>query len=160
VLQSVLFKEGEMSGGQLLFQIDRAREASLKQRRRNLPGPGPAENSRVQQERLEPCSSANSSRVRNTMWPSPRSNLWRRRWRDRALVEQARIQLEFSRIHARSPAAPAPAIKPGNLVPRGRRCRWYYQQHSPILVTFSVPERQLDEIRPAERTGDADRDPG
>jgi multidrug efflux system membrane fusion protein len=66
-------------------------------------------------------------------------------------VEQARIQMEFSRIH--SPIAGrtgALAIKPGNLVSAGGTGGVplvTINSTDPILVTFSIPERQLEELR-------------
>jgi multidrug efflux system membrane fusion protein len=69
---------------------------------------------------------------------------------DRALLEQARIQLEFSRILAPiSGRTGALAIKPGNLVPTagGGVPLVTINSTDPILVTFSIPERQLEEIR-------------
>jgi len=69
---------------------------------------------------------------------------------DRALMEQARIQLEYTRIH--SPIAGRTgtlAVKPGNLVPAsgGGIPLVTINSTDPILVSFSIPERQLEEIR-------------
>lgn len=154
VLQSVLFKEGEMvKVGQLLFQIDpRTFEASLKQAQAQLArDQAQLENSRVQQERLEPLLKREFiTRQEYDVAVTSVKSLEATVAADRALVEQARIQLEFSRIHA--PIAGrtgALAIKPGNLVPAsgGGVPLVTIISTAPILVTFSVPERQLDEIR-------------
>lgn len=154
VLQSVSFKEGEMvRAGQLLFQIDpRTFEASLKQAQAQLArDQAQLENSRVQQERLEPLLKREFiTRQEYDVAVTSVKSLEATVAADGALVEQARIQLEFSRVHA--PIAGrtgALAIKPGNLVPAGGGGVPLVTINStdPILVTFSVPERQLDEIR-------------
>ena len=154
VLQSVLFKEGEMvRAGQLLFQIDpRTFEASLKQAQAQLArDQAQLENSRVQQERLEPLLKREFiTRQEYDLAVTSVKSLEATVAADRALVEQARIQLEFSRVHA--PIAGrtgALAIKTGNLVPAsgGGVPLVTINSTDPILVTFSVPERQLDEIR-------------
>ncbi len=154
VLQSVLFKEGEMvRPGQLLFQIDpRTFEASLKQAQAQLArDQAQLENSRVQQERLEPLLKREFiTRQEYDLAVTSVKSLEATVAADRAQVEQARIQLEFSRVHA--PIAGrtgALAIKTGNLVPAsgGGVPLVTINSTDPILVTFSVPERQLDEIR-------------
>jgi multidrug efflux system membrane fusion protein len=66
------------------------------------------------------------------------------------MVEQSRIQLEFARIY--SPIAGRTgtlAIKPGNLVPTagGGVPLVTINSTDPILVSFSIPERQLEEVR-------------
>ena len=71
---------------------------------------------------------------------------------DQAAVEQARIQLEYTRIHAPiTGRTGALAVKPGNLVAPGGGGGGTplvtINSTDPILVTFSIPERQLDEIR-------------
>ncbi|HET7595762.1 MAG TPA: efflux RND transporter periplasmic adaptor subunit, partial [Burkholderiales bacterium] len=71
---------------------------------------------------------------------------------DQAAAEQARIQLEYTRIHAPiTGRTGALAVKAGNLVAAGGGGGGTplvtINSTDPILVTFSIPERQLDEIR-------------
>jgi multidrug efflux system membrane fusion protein len=69
-------------------------------------------------------------------------------------VEQARIQLEFTRI--RAPIAGRTgtlAVKTGNLVSTNATLVTINSM-DPILVGFSIPERQLDEIRRYESSKD------
>jgi len=154
VLQSVLFKEGDLvKPGQLLFQIDpRTFEASFRQAQAQLARDmAQLENARVQQERLEPLLKREFiTRQEFDVAVTSTKSLEATVAADRALVEQARIQLEFSRIHA--PIAGrtgALAIKPGNLVPTagGGVPLVTINSTDPILVSFSIPERQLEDIR-------------
>jgi multidrug efflux system membrane fusion protein len=156
VLQSVLFKEGDkVKAGQLLFQIDpRTFEASHKQAQAQLArDQAQLENSRVQQERLEPLLKREFiTRQEYDLAVTSVKSLEATVAADRALVEQARIQFEFSRIHAPiNGRTGALAIKSGNLVAAGAGGGGAplvtINSTDPILVTFSVPERQLDEIR-------------
>lgn len=67
-----------------------------------------------------------------------------------AAVEQARIQLEFSRIVAPiSGRTGQLAVKPGNLVVAsgGGVPLVTINSTDPVLVGFSIPERQLEELR-------------
>ncbi|MDP1718295.1 MAG: efflux RND transporter periplasmic adaptor subunit, partial [Burkholderiales bacterium] len=154
VLKSVSFKEGDMvKAGQLLFQIDpRTFEASHQQAQAQLArDQAQLENSRVQQDRLAPLLKREFiTRQEYDVAVTSVKSLEATVAADRALVEQARIQLGFSRIHAPiSGRTGAVAISPGNLVPVGGSGVPLVTINStdPILVTFSVPERQLDAIR-------------
>lgn len=154
VLQSVLFKEGDLvKPGQLLFQIDpRTFEASYRQSQAQLARDvAQLENAKVQQDRLEPLLKREFiTRQEFDVAVTSTKSLEATVAADRALVEQARIQLEFSRIHA--PIAGrtgALAIRSGNLVPTagGGVPLVTINSTDPILVSFSIPERQLEEIR-------------
>lgn len=154
VLKSVSFREGDkVKAGQLLFQIDpRTFEASHQQAQAQLArDQAQVENSRVQQERLAPLLKREFiTRQEYDVAVTSVKSLEATVAADRALVEQARIQLEFTRIHAPiSGRTGALAITPGNLVPTGGSGMPLVTINStdPILVTFSVPERQLKEIR-------------
>lgn len=154
VLQSVLFEEGDkVQRGQLLFQIDpRTYEASYRQAQAQLArDQAQLENAKVQQERLEPLLKREFiTRQEFDVAVTSTKSLEATVAADRALVEQARIQLEFSRIHAPIPGRTgALAIKPGNLVPAagGGVPLVTINSTDPILVSFSIPERQLEEIR-------------
>jgi multidrug efflux system membrane fusion protein len=154
VLQSVQFKEGDLvKAGQLLFQIDpRTFEAAYRQSQAQLARDmAQLENAKVQQERLEPLLKREFiTRQEYDVAVTSTKSLEAIVAADRALLEQARIQLEFSRIHAPiSGRTGALAIKPGNLVPTagGGVPLVTINSTDPILVTFSIPERQLEEIR-------------
>lgn len=154
VLKSVMFKEGDkVKAGQLLFQIDpRTFQASYQQALAQLArDQAQLENSRVQQERLAPLLQREFiTRQEYDLAVTSVKSLEAVVASDRAQVEQARIQLEFSRIHAPiSGRTGSLSIKPGNLVPAGGSGAPLVTINStdPILVAFSVPERQLEEIR-------------
>jgi len=124
VLQSVLFKEGDtVKAGQLLFQIDpRTFEAAYRQSQAQLArDQAQLENAKVQQERLEPLLKREFiTRQEFDVAVTSVKSLEATVAADRALMEQARIQLEFARIQA--PIAGrtgALAVKSGNLVAAG-----------------------------------------
>lgn len=154
VLSSALIKEGDkVKAGQLLFQIDprtfRAQYnqalAALARDRAQL------ENARAQQERLEPLLKREFiTRQEFDVAVTSTKSLEATVEADRAFAEQARIQLEYSSINAPiSGRTGTLAVKPGNLVPAagGGVPLVTINSMDPILVAFSVPERQLDEIR-------------
>ena len=154
VLQSVQFREGDMvKPGQLLFQIDgRTFEAQYRQSQAQLArDQAQLENAKVQQERLEPLLKREFiTRQEYDVAVTSTKSLEATVAADRALMEQARIQLEYTRIH--SPIAGRTgtlAVKPGNLVPAsgGGIPLVTINSTDPILVSFSIPERQLEEIR-------------
>ncbi len=155
VLQSVLFKEGDrVKAGQLLFQIDpRTFEAVYRQSQAQLArDQAQLENAKVQQERLEPLLKREFiTRQEFDVAVTSTKSLEATVAADRALVEQARIQLEFARIHAPIPGRTgALAVKSGNLVAAGAGGGVplvTINSTDPILVSFSIPERQLEEIR-------------
>ena len=154
VLQAVMFKEGDkVKAGQQLFQIDpRTFEALYKQSQAQLArNMAQLENAKVQQERLEPLLKREFiTRQEFDVAVTSTKSLEATVAADRAQVEQARIQLEFSRIQAPiSGRTGALAIKPGNLVPTagGGVPLITINSTDPVLVAFSIPERQLEEIR-------------
>jgi len=156
VLQSVMFKEGDkVNAGQLLFQIDpRTFEASYRQSQAQLARDmAQLENARVQQERLEPLLKREYiTRQEFDVAVTSTKSLEATVAADRALVEQARIQMEYSRIHAPiSGRTGALAVKSGNLVAAGAGGGGAplvtINSTDPILVAFSIPERQLEDIR-------------
>jgi multidrug efflux system membrane fusion protein len=154
VLQAVLFKEGDMvKAGQQLFQIDpRTFDASYRQAQAQLARDvAQLENSKVQQDRLEPLLKREFiTRQEFDVAVTSTKSLEATVAADKALVEQARIQLEFSRISAPIAGRTGTlAIKSGNLVPTagGGVPLVTINSTDPILVSFSIPERQLEEIR-------------
>jgi membrane fusion protein, multidrug efflux system len=154
LLQSVMFKEGDkVKQGQLLFQIDpRTFEASYRQAQAQLARDmAQLENAKVQQDRLAPLLKREFiTRQEFDVAVTSTKSLEATVAADRALMEQARIQLEFSRIHAPIAGRTGTlAVKSGNLVPAagGGIPLVTINSTDPILVSFSIPERQLEDIR-------------
>jgi multidrug efflux system membrane fusion protein len=156
VLDSVLFKEGDtVKTGQLLFEIDpRTYQAQYNQALAALArDEAQLENAKVQQARLAPLLAREFiTQQEYDVAVTSAKSLEATVAADRAAVEQARIQLEHSRIHAPiSGRTGAVSVKPGNLVTAstgsGGATLVTINRLDPILVTFSIPERQLDEIR-------------
>jgi multidrug efflux system membrane fusion protein len=154
VLQSVLFKEGDtVTAGQLLFQIDaRTFKAQYNQSLAAMArNKAQLENARAQQERLEPLLKREFiTRQEYDVAVTSAKSLEASVQADQAAAEQARIQLEFASIRAPiSGRTGTLAVKPGNLVPAagGGTPLVTINSMDPILVGFSIPERQLEEIR-------------
>lgn len=159
VLQSVFFKEGDkVKAGQQLFQIDpRTFEAAYRQAQAQLARDlAQLENARVQQERLAPLLQREFiTRQEYDVAVTSTKSLEAVVAADRALVEQARLQLEFTRIRAPiSGRTGALAVKPGNLVSAGASGGVplvTINSTDPILVSFSIPERRLEDVRRQQR---------
>ena len=154
VLQSVLFKEGDkVQAGQLLFQIDaRTFKAQYNQSLAAMArDKAQLENARAQQERLEPLLKREFiTRQEYDVAVTSAKSLEASVQADQAAAEQARIQLEFASIRAPiSGRTGTLAVTPGNLVPAagGGTPLITINSMDPILVGFSIPERQLEEIR-------------
>lgn len=154
VLQSVNFKEGDpVKAGQVLFQIDprtyRAQyNQSIAAMARNK---AQLENAKAQQERLEPLLKREFiTRQEYDVAVTSAKSLEAAVQADQAAAEQARIQLEFASIKAPiSGRTGTLAVKPGNLVPAAGSGTPLVTINSmdPILVAFSIPERQLEQLR-------------
>jgi multidrug efflux system membrane fusion protein len=154
VLQSVLFKEGDkVKTGQVLFQIDpRTFQAQYNQALAALArDKAQLENARAQQERLEPLLKREYiTRQEYDVAVTSAKSLEATVQADQAAAEAARIQLEFARIRAPiSGRTGTLAVKPGNLVPAAGTGTPLVTINTmdPVLVTFSIPERQLEDIR-------------
>lgn len=154
VLQSVLFGEGDkVKAGQLLFEIDpRTYQAQYSQALAALARDrAQLENARAQQERLAPLLKREFiTRQEYDVAVTSTKSLEATVESDRAAVEQAKIQLEYSRIHAPiSGRTGVLSLKRGNLIAAGGSGSNLVTINSmdPILVSFSVPERQLEDIR-------------
>jgi multidrug efflux system membrane fusion protein len=147
VLTAVQFKEGDrVKAGQVLFQIDpRTFLAALARDKAQL------ENARAQQQRLEPLLKREFiTRQEYDVAVTSSKSLEATVQADQAAAEQARIQLDFANI--RSPISGRTgtlAIKPGNLVvAQGTGTPLVtINTMDPVLVSFSIPERQLEDIR-------------
>jgi multidrug efflux system membrane fusion protein len=153
VLQAVHFKEGDrVKAGQVLFQIDpRTFQAQYNQALAQLArDKAQLENARAQQERLEPLLKREYiTRQEYDVAVTSAKSLEATVQADQAAAEAARIQLEFARIRAPiSGRTGTLAVKPGNLVSAaGSSPLVTINTMDPILVSFSIPERQLDDIR-------------
>lgn len=156
VLQSVLFKEGDrVKAGQQLMQIDpRTYQAQYNQALAALArDKAQLENARAQQERLEPLLKREFiTRQEYEVAVTSTKSLEATMQANQAAAEQARIQLEYTRIFAPiSGRTGALAVTPGNLVAAGAGGGGAplvtINSTDPILVSFSIPERQLDDIR-------------
>ncbi len=154
VLQSVLFKEGDkVKAGQTLFQIDpRTFQAQYNQALAALArDQAQLENARAQERRLEPLLKREFiTRQEYDVAVTSAKSLEATVQAGRAAVEQARIQLEFSRIVAPiSGRTGQLAVRAGNLVSAssGGVSLVTINSTDPVLVSFSIPERQLEDVR-------------
>lgn len=156
VLQSVFFKEGDkVKAGQQLMQIDpRTYQAQYNQALAALArDKAQLENARAQQERLEPLLKREFiTRQEYEVAVTSTKSLEATMKANQAAAEQARIQLDYTRIYAPiSGRTGALAVKPGNLVAAGAGGGGAplvtINSTDPVLVSFSIPERQLEDIR-------------
>src|SRR5688572_11745743 len=154
VLQAVQFKEGDkVKAGQVLFQIDpRTFQAQYNQALAQLARDrAQLENARAQQDRLQPLLKREYiTRQEYDVAVTSTKSLEATVAADQAQVEQARIQLGFARITAPiSGRTGTLSIKPGNLVPAAGSGTPLVTINTmdPILVSFSIPERQLEDVR-------------
>jgi multidrug efflux system membrane fusion protein len=154
VLQNISFKEGDkVKAGQLLFQIDprtfqsqyNQAIAALARDRAQL------ENARAQQQRMEPLLKREFiTQQEYDVAVTSAKSLEATVQSGQAMVEQARIQLDYSRIVAPiSGRTGQLAVRAGNLVNAAGSGAPLVTINStdPILVGFSIPERQLEDIR-------------
>jgi multidrug efflux system membrane fusion protein len=153
-LQSVPFKEGDkVKAGQVLFQIDPATfRAQYNQALAQLDrDKAQLENARAQQQRLEPLLKREFiTRQEYDVAVTSAKSLEATVAADQAAAEQARIQLSYARITAPiSGRTGTLAVKSGNLVQAAGAGVPLVTINTmdPILVSFSVPERQLEDIR-------------
>jgi multidrug efflux system membrane fusion protein len=156
LLQSVLFKEGDkVRAGQQLMQIDpRTYQAQYNQALAALArDKAQLENARAQQERLEPLLKREFiTRQEYEVAVTSTKSLEATLQANQAAAEQARIQLEYTRINAPiTGRTGALAVTPGNLVAAGAGGGGAplvtINSTDPVLVSFSIPERQLEELR-------------
>lgn len=154
VLQNIAFKEGDkVKAGQLLFQIDprtfqsqyNQAIAALARDRAQL------ENARAQQQRLEPLLKREFiTQQEYDVAVTSAKSLEATVQSGQAMVEQAKIQLDYSKIVAPiSGRTGQLAVRAGNLVSAsgGGVPLVTINSTDPILVGFSIPERQLEGIR-------------
>ena len=152
-IQKIFFKEGEdVREGQLLFQLDeRPFQADLEKAIGQMKhDQAQAENSRIQAERYsqlekEGVASHEQAEQLRAQAKADASAVEA----DKAAVDAARVQLQYAKIVAPINArAGALMINLGNLV-KANDTPYLVQlnQVTPIYVTFSVPEANLDRVR-------------
>jgi len=158
-IQKIFFKEGEdVREGQQLFQLDqRALQADLDKATGQLKhDQAQAENSRLQAERY-------SGLEKEGIAAHEQADQLRAQAKadgaaveaDKAAVEAARVQLQYTDILAPiSARAGVLMINLGNLV-KANDTPYLVQlnQVTPIYVTFSVPESNLDRVRQRFNSG-------
>lgn len=161
VLEAVLFKEGDtVKQGQLLFRIDsRPMVSSVEQARAALArDQAQLAQAQAQEARLRPLAekeyiTKNEYDVALTQSKSLQATVES----NRAALEQAKLQLAYASIVSPiSGRTGSLSVKAGNLVSAGTGGAPLVVINStqPILVSLSVPQRYLDEVRRAW----ADRD--
>src|SRR5215475_2216289 len=152
-LQKIFFKEGDdVREGQLLFQLDkRPFQAELERAAGQLKrDQAQAENSRLQAERYSDLEKQGIvAREQADQLRAQAKAEGAAVEADKAALEAARVQLQYADILAPiSARAGVLMINLGNLV-KANDTPYLVQlnQVSPIYVTFSVPEGNLDRVR-------------
>ncbi len=161
VLEAVLFKEGDrVKQGQVLFRIDsRPMLASVEQARAALArDQAQLQQAQAQENRLKPLAekdyiTKNEFDVAITQSKALQATVEA----NRASMEQAKLQLSYasitSPINGRTGSL---SVKSGNLVSAGTGGSPLVVINStqPILVSLSVPQRYLNDVRSAWGDGD------
>ena len=155
VLEAVNFREGDnVKAGQLLFRIDpRPFQASVNQSRAALArDEAQLAQARAQQSRLEPLVKQEYiTKQEYDVAVTSTKSLEATVEANRAALEQARLQLSYTQIHAPIGGRTGSlSVKPGNLVTPGAsggQPLVLINRMDPILVAFSVTSNDLDEFR-------------
>lgn len=161
VLEAVMFKEGDrVKQGQVLFRIDsRPMLASVEQARAALArDQAQLQQARAQEDRLKPLAekdyiTKNEFDVAITQSKALQATVEA----NRAAMEQAKLQLSYATITAPiNGRTGSLSVKTGNLVSAGTGGSPLVVINStqPILVSLSVPQRYLNEVRSAWSDGD------
>jgi multidrug efflux system membrane fusion protein len=158
-LTSINFREGDdVQAGQLLFTLDRRPlEAALREAESNLERDlALAANARAQANRYQDLTRRGiASREQLDLFTAQAEALDATVAADRAAVEHAKVQLEYSTIRSRvGGRAGALMAHVGNVVRAGDPAPLVViNQIVPIYVSFAIPERQLTEVRRYLRAG-------
>jgi multidrug efflux system membrane fusion protein len=154
VLTAVSFKEGDyVKQGQLLFQIDpRPMQAAVEQSRAAvIRDEAQLKQAQAQEERLRPLVEKDYvTRQEYDVAATQAKSLEATVNANRAALEQAQIQLAYSRIVAPiSGRTGSLSVKAGNLVTAGTSGTPLVIVNStrPILVAIPVPQRYLNDVR-------------
>lgn len=160
VLEAVLFKEGDpVKQGQVLFRIDaRPMTASVEQARAGLArDQAQLAQAQAQEARLKPLAEKDYiTRSEYEVALTQSKSLQATVEANRAALEQSQLQLSYASIAAPiSGRTGSLSVKPGNLVGAGTGGLPLVVINSiqPILVSLSVPQRYLDDVRRAWAEG-------
>lgn len=160
VLEAVLFNEGDpVKQGQVLFRIDaRPLRASAEQARAALArDQAQSLQAQAQEARLRPLADKDYiTRSEYEVALTQSKSLQATVEANRAALEQAQLQLAYASITAPiSGRTGSLSVKPGNLVSSGTGGAPLVVINStrPILVSLSVPQRYLEEVRRSWATG-------
>jgi multidrug efflux system membrane fusion protein len=161
VLDSVLFKEGDaVKKGQVLFRIDpRPVQAAMEQARAAVArDQAQLVQAKAQESRLRPLMEKDYiTRQEYDVAATQAKSLEATVDANRAVLEQARLQLSYAQISAPiSGRTGSLSVRAGNLVTAGTGGAPLVVINStqPILVSLSVPQRYLDDVRRAWNTPD------
>jgi multidrug efflux system membrane fusion protein len=160
VLEAILFKEGDpVRQGQVLFRIDaRPMVASMEQARAALArDQAQLEQAQAQEARLRPLAEKDYiTRSEYEVAITQSKSLQATVESDRAALEQARLQLSYATITSPIDGRTGSlSVRSGNLVSAGTGGLPLVVINStrPILVSLSVPQRYLDDVRRAWTEG-------
>jgi multidrug efflux system membrane fusion protein len=153
-LTAVMFKEGDyVRQGQVLFRIDsRPMQVSVAQTQAAVNrDEAQLAQARAQEQRLRPLADKEYiTRQEYDVAATQMKSLEATVAANKAVVEQAQLQLSYSQITAPiSGRTGSLSVKAGNLVASGTGGAPLVMINStrPILVALSVPQRNLDDIR-------------
>jgi multidrug efflux system membrane fusion protein len=159
VLDAVLFKEGDaVKKGQVLFRIDpRPVQAAMEQARAAAArDQAQLVQAKAQEARLRPLMEKDYiTRQEYDVAATQAKSLEATVDANRAVLEQARLQLSYAQISAPiSGRTGSLSVRAGNLVTAGTGGAPLVVINStqPILVSLSVPQRYLDDVRRAWNT--------
>jgi RND family efflux transporter MFP subunit len=153
VLQAVLFKEGDrVKKGQALFRIDpRPMRAAVEQATAAVArDEAQLAQAKAQEERLRPLIEKDYiTRQEYDVATTQAKSLEATVAANRAVLEQARLQLSYAQMSAPiSGRTGSLSVKAGNLVSAGGAAPLVViNSTQPVLVSLSVPERYLDDVR-------------
>lgn len=157
-LLKVHFKEGqEVNKGDLLFTIDpRSFELSLKQAEANLAkDTAQFETAKLEARRYEELVS--KGYVSQSQYDQMNANALALKAVvdiDRAAIENVRLQLSYCFIHApNSGRTGSLMVNQGNMIKLNETTLVTLNQIEPIYVVFSVPEKQLADIKKYRSAG-------
>jgi multidrug efflux system membrane fusion protein len=160
VLEAILFKEGDpVRQGQVLFRIDaRPMVASMEQARAALArDQAQLEQAQAQEARLRPLAEKDYiTRSEYEVAITQSKSLQATVESDRAALEQARLQLSYATITSPIDGRTGSlSVRSGNLVSAGTGGLPLVVINStrPILVSLSVPQRYLEDVRRAWTEG-------
>jgi RND family efflux transporter MFP subunit len=160
VLESILFKEGDpVKKGQLLFRIDpRPMVAAAEQARAALArDQAQLAQAQAQEKRLSPLADKDYiTRSEYEVALTQSKSLQATVEANRAALEQAKLQLSYASITSPIDGRTGSlSVRSGNLVSAGTGGLPLVVINStrPILVSLSVPQRYLDDVRRAWAEG-------